>query len=164
MKKVCKEEGAELSQIVHPYRSIFFKKSNTYEFTVKMNGKTYACKMISAIFKSVPMIFCDKESGYFKFGVQVRKNDLFTFRSWFTHGFEAPEADQKILIVNPAPHMMKAIQLYTAFSSENTAFVTEGQYERVLDNASAVYGATVLSGSGFINAVERNCLDKKDEN
>ena len=164
LKKVCKEEGAELSQIVHPYRSIFFKKSSAYEFTVKMNGKVYACKMISAIFKSVPMIFCDKESGYFKFGVQVRKNDLFTFRSWFTHGFEAPEADQKILIVNPAPHMMKAIQLYTAFSSENTAFVTEGKYERVLDNASAVYGATVLSGSGFINAVERNCLDKKDEN
>ena len=163
LKKVCKEEGVALSKISHPYRSIFFKKSNTYEFTVTMNGKVYACKIISAVFKSVPMIFCDKDSGYFKFGFQVRKNDLFTFRSWFTHGFEAPEADQKILIVNPAPHVMKAIQLHTVFSSENTAFVTEGKFERPLDNASAIYGATVLSGSGFINAVKRNCLDKKDE-
>ena len=164
LKKVCKEEGVALSKISHPYRSIFFKKSNAYEFTVKMNEKIYACKMISAVFKSVPMIFCDKDSGYFKFGIQVRKNDLFTFRSWFTHGFEAPEADQKILIVNPVPHVMKAIQLYTAFSSENTSFVTEGKYERMLDNASIVYGATVFSGNGFLNAVNRNCLDKHDEN
>ena len=162
LKKVCKEEDVELSRIAHPYRSIFFKKSNAYEFTVKMNGKVYACKMISAVFKSVPMIFCDKESGYFKFGIQVRKNELFTYRDWFTHGFDAPDADQKILIVNPAPHMMKAIQLYTAFSSEKTEFVTEGKYERMLDNASAVYGATVFSGSGFLNAVKRNCLDKSD--
>ena len=162
LKKVCKEEDVELSRLSHPYRSIFFKKSSAYEFTVKLNGKTYACKMISATFKSVPMIFTDKESGYFKFGIQVRKNELFTFRSWFTHGFEAPEADQKILIVNPAPHSMKAIQLYTAYSSEKTEFVTEGKHERPLDNASAVYDATVFSGSGFLNAVKRNCLDKRD--
>ena len=164
LKKVCKEEGVGLSRVSHPYLSIFFKKSSAYEFTVTMNGKVYACKMISAVFKSVPMIFCDKESGYFKFGIQVRKNDLFTFRSWFTHGFESPEADQKILIVNPVPHVMKSIQLYTAFSSENTSFVTEGKYERMLDNASIVYGATVFSGNGFLNAVNRNCLDKHDEN
>ena len=163
LKKICKEEGVELSKISHPYRSIFLKKSNAYEFTVKTNGKIYACKMIGSIFKSVPMVFCDKESGYFKFGVQVRKNDLFTFRSWFTHGFEAPEADQKFLIVNPVPHQMKAVQLYTAFSSEKTEFVTEGKYERMLDNASSLYGMTVFSGSGFLNALKRNCLDKRDD-
>lgn len=162
LKKVCKEEGVELSRISHPYRSLFIRKNRGYEFTIKTNGKIYACKMIGAIFKSAPMVFCDNESGYFKFGAQVRKNDLMVFRSWFTHGFEAPEADQKILIVNPAPHVMKAIQLYTAFSSEKTEFVTEGKYERMLDNASSVYGATVFSGSGFLNAVKRNCLDKRD--
>ncbi len=163
LKKVCKEEGVELSRISHPYRSLFIRKNRSYEFTVKANGKVYACKMIGAIFKGVPMIFCDKESGYFKFGIQVRKNELFSFRDWFTHGFDAPEADQKILIVNPAPHVMKAIQLYTAFSSEKTEFVTEGKHERLLDNASAVYDATVFSGSGFLNALKRNCLDKTDE-
>ena len=109
------------------------------------------------------MIFCDKESGYFKFGFQVRKNDLVVFRDWFTHGFEAPNADHKILIVNPAPKFMRAIQLYTAFSSEKTEFVTEGKHERLLDNASAVYDTAVFSGSGFLNALKRNCLDKRDE-
>jgi len=163
LKKICREEGAELSRVTRPYFSIFERRNGGYHFTVKVNGKIYACKMLCAIFKGVPMIFCDKESGYFKFGFQVRKNDLVVFRDWFTHGFEAPNADHKILIVNPAPKFMRAIQLYTAFSSEKTKFVTEGKHERLLDNASAVYDTAVFSGSGFLNALKRNCLDKRDE-
>ena len=164
LKKVCREEGAELSPIARPYRSLFERRNTGYHFTVKLEGQVYACKMIGSVFKNAPMVFCDAETGYFHFGIQFRKHRFVLYRDWFTHRMEAPNADRKILIVTPAPRFMKAIQMYTVFSSENTAFVTEGKHERPLDNASAIYDATVFSGGGFINAVKRKCLDKREEN
>ena len=103
LKKLCRTENITISEIDRPYRSLFTQKRADFQFTVEMHGKTYACKMIGATAKNMPMLFCDKETGYVKYGYRFRGKEIVFWRSWFTHGFEAPNADKKILIVLPAP-------------------------------------------------------------
>lgn len=160
LKKLCREENITISEIKRPYRSLFTQKRSDFQFTVEMNGKTYACKMLGAMSKNMPMLFCDKETGYVKYGYTFRGKESVFWRSWFTHGFEAPSADQKILIVIPAPRRMFAVHMHTLFATDNVTFISEGKGERPLDNASVLYDVTVFSGSGFINALKRDCLDK----
>ena len=160
LKKLCREENITISEIKRPYRSLFTQKRGDFQFTVEMHGKTYACKMLGAMSKNMPMIFCDKETGYVKYGYQFRGKETVFWRAWFTHGFEAPVADQKILIVLPAPRQMFAVQMHTLFATDNVTFISEGKGQRPLDNASVLYDMTVFSGSGFINALKRDCLDK----
>jgi hypothetical protein len=160
LKKLCRAENITISEIRRPYRSLFTQKRSDFQFTVEMNGKTYACKMLGAMSKNMPMLFCDKETGYVKYGYTFRGKETVFWRSWFTHGFEAPSADQKILIVIPAPRRMFAVHMHTLFATDNVTFISEGKGERPLDNASVLYDVTVFSGSGFINALKRDCLDK----
>lgn len=163
LQRVCREEHVTLSRIHRPYLSLFTQKRADFQFTVEMHGKTYACKMIGAMAKNMPMLFCDSDTGYFKYGYQFRGKDIVFWRAWFTHGFEAPEADHRIIIVTPAPRIMRAIQMHTLFATDNVTFISEGKAERPLDNASQIYGATVFSGGGFINALRRDCLDKSEK-
>ena len=160
LQKLCRTENIRISEISRPYRSLFTQKRDDFQFTVEMHGKTYACKMIGAMAKNMPMIFCDKETGYVKYGYTFRGKEIVFWREWFTHGFEAPEANRKILIVLPAPRRMFAVHMHTLFATDNTTFISEGKGQRPLDNASVLYDATVFSGSGFINALKRDCLDK----
>ena len=160
LKKLCREEDITISEIKRPYRSLFTQKRGDFQFTVEMNGNIYACKMLGAMSKNMPMIFCDKETGYVKYGYQFRGKETVFWRSWFTHGFEAPGADRKILIVLPAPRQMFAVHMHTLFATDNVTFISEGKGQRPLDNASVLYDVTVFSGSGFVNALKRDCLDK----
>ena len=160
LKKLCRAEDITISEIERPYRSLFTKKRADFQFTVEMHGKTYACKMIGAPAKNMPMLFCDKETGYVKYGYRFRGKEIVFWRSWFTHGFEAPNADKKILIVLPAPRQMFAVHMHTLFATDNVTYISEGKGERPLENASVLYDVTVFSGSGFINAIKRDCLDK----
>ena len=160
LKRTCCTENITISKIERPYRSLFTQKRADYQFTVELHGKTYACKLIGAMAKNMPMLFCDKETGYFKYGYRFRGKDIVFWREWFTHSFDAPNADKKIIIVIPAPRQMRAIWMHTLFATDNVTFISEGKGERPLDNASVVYDAIVFSGSGFINALKRDCLDK----
>ena len=160
LKKLCREEEITISEIKRPYRSLLTQKRADFQFTVEMHGKTYACKMLGAMAKNMPMIFCDKETGYVKYGYRFRGKETVFWRSWFTHGFEAPDADKKILIVLPAPRQMFAVHMHTLYATDKVTFISEGKGERPLENASVLYDVTVFSGSGFINAIKRDCLDK----
>ena len=160
LKKLCRAENITISEIKRPYRSLFTQKRGDFQFTVEMNGNIYACKMLGAMSKNMPMIFCDKETGYVKYGYQFRGKETVFWRAWFTHGFEAPGADKKLLIVLPAPRQMFAVHMHTMFATDNVTFISEGKGQRPLDNASVLYDMTVFSGSGFLNALKRNCLDK----
>jgi hypothetical protein len=55
---------------------------------------------------------------------------------------------------------MFAVHMHTLFATDNVTFISEGKGQRPLDNASVLYDVTVFSGSGFINALKRDCLDK----
>lgn len=162
LKKLCKTENIEISKIYRPYLSVFLRKNHDFHFTVERGGKTYACKMIAAKSKNAQMVFLDEDTGYFKFGFQFRSNDVVFWRSRFYHSFEAPNADKKIYIISPVPYEIRAVSTVTAFQSEGTTFVKESKRFRVLDNASALYDATLFSGEGFLGALMRNCLDKSD--
>ena len=89
--------------------------------------------VIGAMAKNMPMLFCDKETGYVKYGYTFRGKETVFWRSWFTHGFEAPSADQKILIVIPAPRRMFAVHMHTLFATDNVTFISEVGGDRVGD-------------------------------
>ncbi|MBQ8496347.1 MAG: hypothetical protein IJ489_02700 [Clostridia bacterium] len=162
LKKVCKTENIEISEIYHPYLSVILRKNHDFHFTVKQDGKTYACKMIAALSKGAQMVFLDEDIGYFKHGFQFRKHDIVFFRPKFYHSFEAEGADKNIYIVSPVPYEIRAVATQVTFQSEGTDFITESKRFRVLDNASALYGGTLFSGDGFISALKRHCLDKSE--
>ncbi len=162
LKKICKDENFELSEIKHPYRSIFFR-NHDYHFTVRAYGKTYACKLLASVSKNSPMIFIDEIFGYHKMSIRLKSSEFVLFRKKFYHDFESPNADHKVLIVSPAPHTMRVIETTVAFVADDTTYVKESARFRYLDNASHVFGATIFSGSGFLNALERNCLYVKPE-
>ena len=162
LRQICKEYHFELSDIKHPYLSIF-RNDRGYHFTVKAYGKTYACKMLAAISKDAKMIFLDENMGYFKTEMKVKNSELTLYRKKFYYGFDAPDADHKILIVSPAPHTMLAVNTKVAFASDGVTYVKESKDFKYVDNATNVFGLTVFSGSAFINALERNCLYVKPE-
>lgn len=162
LRQFCKEYHFELSDIKHPYRSIF-RNDRGYHFTVKAYGKTYACKMLAAISKDAKMIFLDENMGYFKTEMKVKNSELTLYRKKFYYGFDAPDADHKVLIVSPAPHTMLAVNTKVAFASDGVTYVKESTDFKYVDNATNVFGLTVFSGSAFINALERNCLYVKPE-
>lgn len=162
LKKVCKAENIEISDIRRPYLSVILRKNHDFHFTVKQDGKTYACKMIAALSKSAQMVFLDEDIGYFKHGFQFRKQDIVFFRPKFYHSFDAEDADKKIYIISPVPYEIRAVATQITFQSEGTDFITESKRFRVLDNASALYGGTLFSGDGFISAIKRHCLDKSE--
>ncbi len=162
LRDFCKDYGFELSNIKHPYRSVFMR-DHGYNFTVKAYGKTYACKMLAAISKEAKMIFLDENMGYFKSELKVKNSELTLRRKKFYHGFDAENTDHKVLIVSPAPHTMLAVNTKVAFSSENVTFVKESKEFKYVDNATNIFGTTIFSGSAFLNALERNCLYVKPE-
>ena len=162
LKKLCKAENIEISEIYRPYLSVFLRKNHDFHFTVKRGGKTYACKMIAAKAKNAQMIFLDEDIGYFKFGFKFRSNDVVFWRSRFYHSFDAKGADHKVHIISPVPYDVRAVSAYAVFQTEKTTFVKESARLRTLDNASKLYDSTVFSGDGFISALQRNCLDRNE--
>ena len=158
----CKDSRFELSKIKHPYRSVFFDDSS-YHFTVKAYGKTYACKMIAAVSKDAKMVFVDEKMGYFKSELKVKNSEMTIFRKKFQHGFDAPEADHKVLIISPTPNTILAVNTKVAFSSKNVTYVKESKEFTYVANSSNVFGSTVFSGSAFLNALDRNCLYVKPD-
>ncbi len=139
---VCRQTGAVISAIDMPYRSIF-ATTETESFTVTVNGKRYACKLIGAIKRGAPMGIFQGGEGAIATHVRFARITLFSRVTQFEFGFASE--DQKILIINPVPK-----QLYRTENGKTTE----------LDNGDVVDGYKVYTASGFLGALERGSLDR----
>ncbi len=156
IKKASKKHGYELSEIRHPYSSIFADHKES-SFTIVANGKTYACKLLSGIIYQNPMYFAEEGNGTIVNSVRFRaffygtrglgrigwynSDELARLETHFTYGFEGE--GKKVLIVCPTPHT-----IYATGYGEN----------RLLDVADEIWGYTLMTGTSFINALERDCI------
>jgi len=142
LKKLCKEEKFELSPIRKSYN---FKTDEGESFTVKANGKTYACKLIASKKKLSNTTFYEDGTyvtrGSVKpfFRLEVARLDTYV-----NYTFESEHP--KVIILNPTPKRI---------------FVSHGGVTHELDVGDSVCGYKLYTGSSFLNALERDCIERK---
>lgn len=156
LKKAAVRNGWMLSEIAHPYSSVFADHDGA-SFTVHANEKTYSCKFLSGIHYSYPMYFDEKGEGVIIHHITMRyraqfgwpfswtwnrlPDDLMQFHTPFKYSFDGD--GKKVLILSPTPHKI---------------FAALGGQTKEIDVGDTVYGYTVSTGTSFINFLERNCL------
>ncbi|MBQ8837057.1 MAG: hypothetical protein IJ002_06085 [Clostridia bacterium] len=159
LKKAAIKNGYVLSKIAHPYSSLFVDHDER-SFTIIANGKEYDCKLLSGLHYGDPMYFEEEGRGKIirRFTFKYRSlraapfsqsgtiwhklsDDLAQFHTDFTYAFDGEGT--KVLIVSPTPHT-----IYAAGYGQN----------KLLDVNDKVYGYTLMTGTAFINALERDAV------
>ena len=147
LHNACRRIGAKLSESKNPYLSIFGKKTDV-SFTVEKSGKKYACKLVASILKNTPMTFFDNGDMMCHYTFRIFKVDLFHFVTQSKLGFESDGT--KIFILLPVPK-----KFFVASASD------EAHRSRPADIGEILGEYQIYSGSGFINALERDCIGRK---
>ncbi len=143
LKKLAENSVYTLSKIKNPYISVF-KKTSGASFTVTVNQKSYDCKLISGKRKSVPIIFGSQGFLLYRHMVRLGKSELFSVYSKYGYAFESNT--KKCLIITCIP--------------ANCYFKDENGRMRKIDTGEKIGEYTVFSASGFLGALERDCLDR----
>lgn len=142
LSAVCKERGYEVSTIRYPYRSLFFLYREE-SFHVTVNGKKFSCKLLCAKNKSNPLaIYANGNCQYARI-VRLLTVELFQYDKVGYFGYESDCA--KILIINPVPNRV-------------LTFVSGKAVQ--LDNGDCVGAYKVFSATAFLNALERDVLER----
>ena len=156
LKKAALQNGYKLSDIKHPYSSLFTDHDGS-NFNVKANGKVYSVKLLAGNVYSNPMYLHEDGKGTISASLRFRmflygarglgrigwhnSDELARFETHFTYGFKGD--GKKVLIICPTPH---------------TIYATGGGENRLLDVADVIWGYTLMTGSSFINALERDSI------
>lgn len=169
----CKACGFELSDIKRPYASIL-RMRDGLSFTVTANGKRYACKMLAGLARHNAMSLSPDGVAHVIHVIGLRigarhaagmratfffardgKSDQMLHARWFQHlelfrfttktDFSFESDTQKILIVNPVPFAL---------------FAGTEQRACPIDNGDTVGDYKIFAGTAFLNALERDCVDK----
>lgn len=170
LRKRCEKCGFSLSPIRRPYRSIF-RMADGCDFTVSANGKTYSCKMLAGISRGNAISLSPDGVAHVihVWGLRIlpgrrmhtsaeflggagralgggrwyQKLEIFRFTTKTDFSFESDA--QRVLIVNPVPFALFA-------GTESCA--------RPIDNGDTVGVYKIFTGTAFLNALERDCVDK----
>lgn len=142
LKKICEEKGYTLSDVKHPYLSALFFAAGE-SFSVQTESKRYSCKMIGSLRKHLPLILHPDGNGCHVHTVRLYKTELFRYETWFTFGYESE--DSQVLIVNPVPKKV---------------WGHDGRRTALLDNGDRAGNFRFYAGTAFLNALERECLDR----
>lgn len=141
---VCRENAIEHTPIRHPVRSLFRPKEGT-DVTFTAKGVTYDVKIVPSIHRHATAYFVPghqmivRHTFYF-----LRKGfELFHFDTTYPYHMEGDH--KKLVVVCPC---------------RSTMFAAEGGQTRRIETGDCIYGYTVYTATGFINAIDRNCLPK----
>ena len=159
LKKSAKRNGYSISKIKHPYSSLFIDHDER-SFTVEANGKKYDCKLLAGLHYGDPMYFEEEGKGtvirhitlryraamagpFARGGLIWQKlpDDLAQFQTQFKYSFDGE--GKKVLIISPTPH-----SIYATGYGQN----------KLLDVNDSVWGYTIMTGTAFINALERDAI------
>ena len=142
LRAICDEYRCSLSEIKHPYKSLF-KKYNEYNFEFERDGKTYTCKFLSSKHRLRPMTFYEDGIGAVAKVIRIKKTELFRINKYFSYSFESE--GKKLLVINPVPKML---------------YISERGQTLLIDNGDRVGEYKIYSGTALINAIDRNTLDR----
>ena len=148
LKKVAEDRRHRISEIRHPFRSLFFT-SHGFHFTLTSNGEAYDCKLLCSLSRKKHIYFNEDGTGnyvriyYLPFIRAGLAQELFRTHKAFRHDFESN--NKKVLIVCPIPQDVRIVRHESAIPIPMGEQV--GEYK--------VYSATT-----FLNAIERGVLDR----
>ena len=142
LKKVCAEYGFEIEQMDRPYLSLFLYRSGV-NFRLHANGKTYDCKLFSAMRRHWDMYFHENGTLKTRRAFRFRRVEFFCFTSEYDFNFESDH--EKICIVAPVPNVISA-------GNEH--------WHRPIDTGTKVGDYRIFSSTGFLNALVRDCVEK----
>ena len=157
LKKVCRQNGYTVENPNKMIKSAF----NVYDgfnFTLSGGGKKYDCKLVGSLSRSQPMYFSDSGelirvkkktlsiiTGFGAIGFGTIKSIDLSHKA-YSHRYEFESENQKMIIINPVP-----ANIFIGHPSASS--FAAGPGEKV--GKYKIYNAT-----GFLNAIERNCLDR----
>ena len=148
LQKSCAERGYRLSDLRRPYLSLFrLFESDLPTFTVSVGEKSYACKMVSAAGRNTPLFFFDRGEeleGARLYKIRFFRQDILSWEDHFLCGF--PSEYKRIIIVNP---VCKSLCTF------------RGGKMTELDNGDEIGKYEIYTGRAFINALERDVIDRK---
>ncbi|MBR2650624.1 MAG: hypothetical protein IKD45_03105 [Clostridia bacterium] len=141
LRAICREKGIDVSSISHPYRS-FIRPRTEENFKLSANGKEYHCAFVSTLHRGTYLYFTSSTDAYFRHRIGT-ENHHFTIKHTVEYGILTE--GKKCIIISPMPKHI---------------YVEEGGAVRELFVGDRVWDYTVYNMSGFINAIDRDCLDK----
>jgi len=142
LKLICSERGYTLSEIRSPYLSIF-KWNQEESFCVSVGDKKYSCKFIAARRKNIPFVIRQEGIIHFYHNFKIRGIQIFSYVKSYDFDYESEH--KKILIINPVPSFIRAVRGSIAYE---------------VDNGDIIGNYKVFSSTGFLNALDRDCLDR----
>ena len=145
LRVACSRKGYELSEIKVPIKSLFQPYCGE-SFTVKTDKKTYSCKLLCSLKKNVPMVLHEDGKGehihIISIGKKGARLEIFRYVKTFNFGYESEH--DKVLIVVPVSKFMQTNRAGKIFD---------------VDNGEVIGSYKMFAGTGFINALERECID-----
>ena len=118
------------------------RRKNDADFSIVHCGTRYECKFIYSLRKYDTMVLTNYGEGSIVYDCRLGQIHLFRRMTLFRYGFEGRSS--KILIILPTPKK-----------------VMHSESGRDLDVGDKVGEYTVYTGTAFLNALERNCLNKQ---
>ena len=161
MQDACRMQDIPMPEIREPIRSLFRKKEKGTIFTFELNGRKYACKLISTLKPiTIYRFYPNGEVGHVHatyMHVNLRSHTIIAgtmlfrqraelYEKKYNVGFDAEEGVRKIFIFNPCSKTV------------------EGQFGNdtiPLDNGMKIGEYTFYTATGITNAIKRNCLHRK---
>ena len=156
LKKFCKKNKYILEDQRYMTRSVF-KEHDGANFVIKVGGKRYACKMVASKTKGNPLYFTENGELYevktrsFNFIVSAKgmgaamMNNMNISKSATVTSFAFESEYPKLIIVNPVPARL---------------FVGHPDHSMPIDVGSRVGEYRIYNASGFMNAIERDCVER----
>ena len=142
LRRVAEAAGDELVLHRPLWRSLFVGY-DTPDFTLYHKGRRYDGMLVHALRKSTPMIFDGSGSVQVHRIVRLRRVELFRTVTVQRYAFESE--GERVLIVLPTP--------------KSLSFVGAGGVREV-DVGDRIEGYAVFNATGFLRAVERDCLGR----
>lgn len=142
LKELGEECGFRLQEVKHPYSSLFRYCDGT-NFQIEAYGKTYDCKLFSAMRRHYELFFAENGTVCCRRSVRFRRVELFSFTSEYHVG--AAGEHTRLCIVCPVPKVI---------------YAGNQQWHRPIDTGERIGDYYVFTSTGVLNALRRNCIER----
>lgn len=145
LREVCNENPNIKITAVHPFKTLFARKQsgNECDLVLSVDENEYSCSFITCKSKSDPVILDGDGKLFMIHALTFAGIKLFQHTAKSEYAFYSDNS--KILIVNPVSKFIYILK--------------DGKLTE-LDNGDDVGEYKIFTGNSFINALNRNCLDR----
>ncbi len=136
---LCAAKGYTIEESVRPYRSLFTLYDGE-NLRINAAGRLYSVKFLSGKSRRKPLVL--HEDGVCEFLTIVRFARAEVTRLSRAYDCAWESAGYKILLLDPVPYKVMNVRA------------------EELDNGSTVGGYKIFTGTAFLNALERECVER----